>query len=315
MAGLIKFFGAPLPGPATPMETQKDGKLDEPAGVASAKKARRIKRKSLQMRTSKCIASSAKATGLDRSSPKKEPNRTSPKKVKQEPNRKSPKKVKLELDGSSPCGRSCTTSPRKTRRVALKTPKGRTAEWRALRRAGLKNPKSAYQLWLGENRRRIQEQLGTTDFAAVARAVGEAWAALSAEEVAPFKARQAELSLRFQDAKSKYEEYARAHKNSSVGRLVRRVASSKKASRESPVAGSKSIMHFLLQGRKAAADAARPPEEVATPQRRSSAKAKAARSALPPRRQKRARKAEMDIPTQPYLASRPGGEDHGEDID
>mmetsp|Transcript_21167 Transcript_21167/g.46103 ORF Transcript_21167/g.46103 Transcript_21167/m.46103 type:complete len:302 (-) Transcript_21167:255-1160(-) len=100
----------------------------------------------------------------------------------------------------------------KTRR--RRTAKGKTAKWGILRMAGLKAPRNAWTLWSNENRKRIQTQLaqkGVTDFAAVSRALGEAWAQLPEKARAPYLARYESLRSVYKDAKAAYMEYAKKH--------------------------------------------------------------------------------------------------------
>merc|ERR1719210_2147517 len=117
--------------------------------------------------------------------------------------------------GSRPATKASTQSPMKKKlmlkKVAKRPPKGRTAQWSLLRRAGVKSPRNAYALWSNENRRRIQDELGNSDFATVSRALGEAWAKLSEDERLPYVARQEEMSSVYFDAKAAYLEYAKKH--------------------------------------------------------------------------------------------------------
>merc|ERR1719210_1059413 len=128
--------------------------------------------------------------------------------------------------GSRPATKASTQSPTKKKlmlkKVGKRPPKGRTAQWSLLRRAGVKSPRNAYALWSNENRRRIQRELGCSDFATVSRAMGEAWAALSEEARAPYVARQEQMRSVYFDAKAAYLEYAKKHtqEKKTTGRKV-----------------------------------------------------------------------------------------------
>lgn len=119
------------------------------------------------------------------------------------PKKASPVKASPEKGGAA--------SPRKGAvakfKGKAKPSRGRTAEWGRLRRAGLKPPRTSYTLWASENRVRIQAELGSDDFAAVSKAVGERWATLTAEEKAPYEKRAKELSAGYEEAKATYKEY------------------------------------------------------------------------------------------------------------
>merc|ERR1719161_2741571 len=141
-------------------------------------------------------ASPAPATPIADSAPS-----TGKKKAKLEPPTTTTKK-RLKL---SKAGR--VISPNKKTKIRL-APRGRIATWGRLSSGGVARPRSAYNLWTKDNRKKIQEELDTTDFATVSKAVGEKWATLTAEEKAPYEKRHEEMHKKYVDVKTAYKEYA-----------------------------------------------------------------------------------------------------------
>lgn len=176
MSTLCDFFGSPVPGPVTPTGSSKAS--HQAKSVQKTKNTRR-----------RILAKASLKTAL---TPKKEG--ASPKKIT----------MKKEPMGDSPL----TKKSHRRHFIARRPPKGRVAAWRQVRLAGVKTPLSAYTLWQAENRARIAQATGSTDFATISRVVGEAWKALSDEAKAPYEARQSELREKFHGVKAMYKDYA-----------------------------------------------------------------------------------------------------------
>ena len=138
--------------------------------------------------------------------------------VRSTPAPATPPRARSATNGAASTGKKAkrdlpTTSKKSKVRLPQKSkvrfsPKRRMAAWGRLSSGAKLRPRSAYQLFAKDNRKKIQTELGTTDFATVSRAVGERWAALSFQEKTPFEKRQKEMSAKFAKVRAGYKEYA-----------------------------------------------------------------------------------------------------------
>jgi hypothetical protein len=121
--------------------------------------------------------------------------------------------VKLEAPTTAKKSRplalgSGKVSPYKKGNKVRLAPRGHICKWGRLSTGASLRPRSAYALWAKDNRKKIQAELGTADFATVSRVVGERWAATSAAERAPYEKRREEMRSKYEAVKTAFKQYA-----------------------------------------------------------------------------------------------------------